>query len=459
MIDRVHGLITQAGHEGRQVSPDDDIQVVSERSSLDYLSDRVVEILRHRRVDHEEIPLLLDGRVSSEMRQRIPLASRRALGAFFTPSGLARSLLGPVDVDGDGPVVDPSCGAGDLLLAAAAKLPLRSSVRTTLALWGTRLHARDLETDFVRLARLRIALLASVRVGQVWDGDEAELAGLLCNVAAGDGLTLSVEESGLWLYNPPFGSVVVTDHGWASGRTSRAAAFFASSIDSVASGSRFRAILPDVLRSGTNYRRWRQHVARIARLDAPRAIGQFDKSTDVDVFVLAGIVVPASNRDWPTGPPRSTTNQMVGDLFKVHVGVVVPHRDAHQGEWSPYVHARGLPVGVKVAPSERRRHFGTRFKPPFVAIRRTSRPQQTTFRASATIITGTEPVLVENHLLVCVPKDGTLRSCRKLMSALHQDETDQWLNEQIRCRHLTVGAVRSIPFVVPEASSSSRRPR
>ena len=54
---------------------------------------------------------------------------------------------------------------------------------------------------------------------------------------------------------------------------------------------------------------------------------------------------------------------------------------------------------------------------------------------------------VENHLLVALPKDGTLGSCKMLLRELQKDATNAWFNSESRCRHLTVGAVKELPLL------------
>ena len=92
-----------------------------------------------------------------------------------------------------------------------------------------------------------------------------------------------------------------------------------------------------------------------------------------------------------------------------------------------------------------RKYTGRTFQPPFVVVRRTSRPDDK-FRAVATVIVGHELVAVENHLMVLLPKDNKLSSCKKLLSVLKSEETNKWLNERIRCRHLTVNALKNVPW-------------
>jgi hypothetical protein len=95
--------------------------------------------------------------------------------------------------------------------------------------------------------------------------------------------------------------------------------------------------------------------------------------------------------------------------------------------------------------SETRKHEGLVYKPPFVVIRRTSRPGHP-YRATATVIAGKRRIAVENHLIVCEPKERTLKNCRALLRQLKTEAVNKFLNKRIRCRHLTVGAVMAIPF-------------
>src|SRR4051794_20716637 len=83
----------------------------------------------------------LNGEASRELRRRVPLKLRRASGAFFTGSDLAAQLLALSRVRKIQPrrYYDPTCGAGDLLLQVARRLPRRDTVTQTLKIWGRRL--------------------------------------------------------------------------------------------------------------------------------------------------------------------------------------------------------------------------------------------------------------------------------------------------------------------------------
>ena len=130
----------------------------------------------------------------------------------------------------------------------------------------------------------------------------------------------------------------------------------------------------------------------------------------------------------------------------MHVGPVVPHRDPELGPVHPYLHARSATPWQTITDiPEKRAYQGTVFQPPFVVVRRTSAPHDP-HRAVGTVVFTEEKVAVENHLVVLVPKDGTLSSCDRLINSLRMKETDDWLNQRIRCRHLTIGVVKELPL-------------
>jgi hypothetical protein len=128
------------------------------------------------------------------------------------------------------------------------------------------------------------------------------------------------------------------------------------------------------------------------------------------------------------------------------VGAVVPFRLSNRGQWRPFIQARDLPSWQAVTDIVQHRRFeGTTFCPPFVVVRRTSRPDDKS-RAVATIVQSKRRIAVENHLLVLTPKDKTLRTCKQLMKLLGKRSTNEILNSRIRCRHLTVGALADLPW-------------
>lgn len=60
---------------------------------------------------------------------------------------------------------------------------------------------------------------------------------------------------------------------------------------------------------------------------------------------------------------------------------------------------------------------------------------------------GEDAVAVENHLVVLRPLDGSQAACEQLLGVLDSEATSQWLDRRIRCRHLTVGALQTVPWI------------
>jgi hypothetical protein len=213
-------------------------------------------------------------------------------------------------------------------------------------------------------------------------------------------------------------------------------------------GTKLWAILPDVLRSGSNYRKWRSQLAASAvRIEVER-IGQFDKHADIDVFILGLEVQHESKTRAENSWGCSTREQSrrLSDKFSVHVGAVVEYRDPFEGESYAYITPRNVPPWVTINQvASRRRFLRGVFTPPFVVVRRTSRKGDQ-HRAVPTVINVHEPVAVENHLLVLIPHSGELADCHELVEILKMVETTAWLNERISCRHLTVAALAELPW-------------
>ena len=142
-----------------------------------------------------------------------------------------------------------------------------------------------------------------------------------------------------------------------------------------------------------------------------------------------------------------TVKQTVGDKFIVSVGAVVPHRDKKKGPEFAYLHAGNTQAWSEIQRIAEKRKFDRRtFTPPFVVVRRTSRPGDN-HRAVATLVLGSRQVAVENHLLVLSPRRGGVALCRALVKLLRSSETTEFLNGTMRCRHLTTASVSSLPWL------------
>jgi hypothetical protein len=398
--------------------------------------------------DREPVSAALDGQAGAALRRLVGVVERRNAGAFFTGSAMASSLIAPHEtlIKQGGVVADPACGAGDLLIACATRMAVEPTLSRTVEKWGHHLYGSDIEPVFIRATILRLLLEAIRRTPKIDCTDVDRLASRFYRVREEDGLTAVRDDVRLIVLNPPYGlAPAPPDCKWAAGATARAALFYESVLVTAPDACRIVSILPDVLRTGRRYEKWRSRVAELATIASIHPGGVFDQWTDVDVFeldVLRKTDQVQSHVEWWD----TTAGATLSDRYKVSVGSVVPFRDPHAGPVYPYVHPRNLQPWREVTPGEEVRSYsGPVVQPPFVAIRRTSRPGDR-HRAVASIVTGASGVAVENHLIVCKPHDASLKSCRALVERLRNESTTRWLDERLRCRHLTVTAIRELPW-------------
>jgi hypothetical protein len=395
------------------------------------------------RTDHP----LLNGVPYKAFRQSIALDVRRRSGTFFSSGPVAERLALKLRavVKPGARVMDPTCGMGDLLLGYAAQLPLRRSLDGTLRAWGEQLAGLDTREELVALAKARLVLLARARGGFSEPIDSVEPFFPLIQV--GDALASNSAYSGVdgFLFNPPFGQVVDAKDAlpWSTGRVNASAIFMATLLAAKRATAPIAAVLPEVLRCGTRYAAFRRHLVQNGVGGDYEPFGRFDAWTDVDVFLtlLTGSEAPLL---WPQ--PLAVSRLTVGERFAVRVGTVVPHRHAEAGPVRSYLCARTTPAwSDSYTPVTQRAFTGTVFDPPFVVVRRTSSPSDR-HRAVGSVIIGSAPVAVENHLLVLKPTTGGVDVCQELLATLMSCETTAFLNKTIRCRHLTTAAVKAIPL-------------
>jgi hypothetical protein len=357
------------------------------------------------------------------LRQLRPIAELRSRGTFFTGSDIASKLwsLAINDLSHGAVIVDPACGAGDLLMPAISHV-VQNGLKHVVV------RAGDIDPDFARVAAVRLRAAMPVGCGEA----TAQESDFLLDTGV-------LKDATHVVLNPPFVPIKVqTD--WASGNVNAAALFVLRALENMRPGARLLAVLPDVLRSGSRYEKWRRQVSRLALLENVDVLGVFDADTDVHVFLINAIVgAPGTSVTWMDESFEGTS---VSDLFEVRVGPVVPHRDEEIGTEVEYVTARSLSAGLHL----RRQYSGRLERGPMVLVNRTSRPGETP-RVKARLRPGKAELAVENHLLVLVPKDGKLSSCRLLISVLEDPRTVDYLDNRIRCRHLTVQAVKGIPWL------------
>lgn len=368
------------------------------------------------------------------LRASRPLADLRAIGSFFTSPEMAEALWGSSlqTVTQRSRVFDPAVGAGDLLLPPARHFATLEATPVVGQVGGT-----DIDSEFLVTAERRLQLLAPdvtrrLRLNNFFDRAPDEL-----------------KDASHVVMNPPFFKAAVNDEHWKSTTINAAAIFVERSLELMAPGARLLSILPEVLRSGSRYESWRRRIAKMGRITRIQPGEQFDARTDVHIFFFEMIKGDSTNppgRSWPATVSPSTASTTVGSYAQVQVGAVVPHRHPEIGPTAPYASTSDLAPWEQIEELPSKRRFSGRLnKGPLVLVRRTSRPGDR-YRAQATIYTGRDPIAVENHLLILTPIEPTIELCKRISAVLSKPETNTYLNDRIRLRHLTVGAVREIPW-------------
>jgi len=419
-------------------------QVVTE---LDRLIDTGVR-------DKVATEILLNGAASEALEEHVSRAVRSTDGIFFSGKVLASYVASRIrkKLEGGATVADPACGAGDLLLACAAHFAREVNLTSKMKSWGERLLGIDLHQTFIDAAKARLTLSAASAPGVNLNTGLPKKC--LMKIQQGNYFDhiKEIAEVDCVVMNPPFATILAPENCcWASGSVQLAGLFLATALENAKDGQEIVAVLPDVLRSGTRYARWRSFVATSSSIKKIHVHGRFDEQTDVDVFVLH-LVKDGSKKNkltssWILTDKKQLANKTeASQSFKVSVGAYVPFRAKKSDPLVDYLCvADAIPDGEVFASNKC--HFdGTLHSTPFVVIRRTSNPSDPR-RVIPTLIEGPAKVAIENHLIVLSPLDGTLASCRKLMKSLKNPEIDKWMNNAIRCRHLTTAIVKKLPLI------------
>lgn len=401
----------------------------------------------------------LDTKILSEMvdldsidvvlREYLTIEEMREVGSFFTGSDLASAVVNTFQtpITFNSVVLDPTCGAGNLLIECSRKLGIESTLSETLEKWGRVLWGFDLHQSFVETTRLRLVIEAIHR-GVKKDCSIAAALELLGNINCKDALLVSSESLKNVTHvimNPPFTIwPSPKENYWKSGKVNAAGIIFDKYLRILPNGCNISAILPDVLRSGSRYEDFRLFTS--SKLAAQCNIwGRFNTKTDVDVFILSGFSLAETKEQiiWFKSLGKYIP---LSDLYDVCIGPLVAYRDPEKGDLYPYFHPRNAPAWEVVTDiSEKRRFLGKVLLPPFIVVKRTSSPSDR-YRASATIININEAVAIENHMIVIKPKSLTLKDCKRLLKILKSQQINDFLNERIRLRHLTVSVIKDIPL-------------
>ncbi|MGP8954212.1 N-6 DNA methylase [Enterobacter mori] len=376
----------------------------------------------------------------------------RQSGCFFTGKKLTSFLLASVDKKScEGAIfLDPTCGLGNLLIEASKSLPVFKELDETLYYWGNHLVGYDIFNEFIEGTKLRV-IIEAINRGAKNNCSIEKAMSLIHRIEKKDVMSLNINELKdvtHALLNPPFSNWnSPRTNYWKNGKINSAGIIIDHLIRILPSETKILAILPDVLRSGSRYHEFRKFLE--CNISGNVEIwGKFSTKTDVDVFIIKGI----KKVDFNT-PIIWNINDEIGekleDHYDISIGPLVAYRHVNEGIDTLYLHQKNSPTGLVLQEICERINFKGRLtKPPFVVIKRTSSPKDK-IRASATIINCAEPVAVENHLIILSPKDKSFKKCQELMEILASEITTNYLNDRIRLRHLTISAVKSIPYKKP----------
>jgi hypothetical protein len=400
----------------------------------------------------------INGASIDALEELIPLDLRAEAGVFFSDNlvckaAFPRNLIS--DLKKSVSIFDPACGAGNLLVHAAKYFSIENNLEKTIAAWAVRIGGCDINLSFVHATRARLVLLAMQRHGfPILDKSKIiELQNEFVNIKKSDYLCEALGSKFDWvLTNPPFFHSD-DDTLWSKGRSQIAAVFIAKILERAKNGQKILAILPDVLRSGTRYGVWRSLIAQNSNIFATKIYGRFSKKIDVDVFFLRMEKKNSSATskaqkilDWSKTPALGSDENLAEEYFNISVGPVVPHRHKDLGEKFPFLTAKNsLPNSILSNIDDKRGFSGKKYNAPFIVLRRTSNPSDVN-RLVATLISEGNNIAVENHLIVIQPKDLNQEKCIRLMKYLADEKTKIWVNNAIRCRHLTTHVLKKLPI-------------
>ena len=194
----------------------------------------------------------------------------------------------------------------------------------------------DIHKEFVEAAKLRCSINQLLSSTHNWEKPMfrfSQLDGLVTNEYYKKATHIVV--------NPPFNLVTVDDDlNWSKGKVSAAALFIDKIIQNINPGTNIYAILPDVLRSGSRYDKWRKMIWEKCTSGPIKLLGQFDKHTDVDVFAItlkkreSSVTLKKSNKKLKAIQIGQT---IFGIKFSICVGPVVDNRDEHLGKRRGYI--------------------------------------------------------------------------------------------------------------------------
>lgn len=388
--------------------------------------------------------------IDTVLRQCLPLEQMREAGSFFTGQMLATEAINSFEraLTLNSRVLDPTCGAGNLLIECSRRLGVRDTLSETLEEWGEILWGFDIHESFIEATKLRLIIEALNR-GVQKNCSIEQATSYFKNIKVMDALLVTKTDLKSITHvamNPPFSIWKSPNKNyWKQGKINAAGIVFDHFLRVLPKDCVVVAILPEVLRSGSRYSLFRNFCS--INMSAKSILwGRFNAKTDVDVFILSGIIMAEESQKSILWQEELGEYKALSSKFNVCIGPLIAYRDIEIGNEYPYFHSKNTP-GWEILEdiSETRKFQGKVISPPFVIIKRTSSPGDR-YRATATIINLKSMVAVENHLIVIKPMSNSLRDCKKLLKTLKSDATNEFLNKRIRLRHLTVQAIKDIPL-------------
>jgi tRNA1(Val) A37 N6-methylase TrmN6 len=275
-------------------------------------------------------------------RARGGVSQRKAQGAHYTPAALVAHLVGEA-IRGWRPsldswrLLDPACGSGNFLLAAARSLAARTG-EPMHAVLAKRVHGVDIDPVAVKLARAALLDLLPPRTGSATRSRVR--AALAKHIVVADALQAeSGETYDLVLGNPPFlnqlekGTVTTRAQAEriarATGGAVRryadlAAAFLLMGLGRLAPGGRLAFVMPQSFLSTSDARAARDAAITLASL---RAIWSSNEAHFEDASVRVCAVVLERGR------PR-TVRRAFGARFDALRGVAAHPRHGDES-WAP----------------------------------------------------------------------------------------------------------------------------
>lgn len=424
------------------------LHIAKYQEFVDALNTSLKSFVQKPKVEWQNTGLkFVDGLAADEVRRLVNLKTRRRHGIFFTNSELSQIVFKKLNpnFNNQSIIYDPACGAGNLIIAASNFILGKKIALDD----GDHFYGTDIHSEFVEASKLRCTINQLLHLPQ--DLKAPNIVNPNFSFSQLDGLENNdfYNKATDIIVNPPFNLISTKNKlSWSKGKVSAAAFFIDKIIQYVKPGTNIYAILPDVLRSGSRYEKWRQMVHEKCMTGTAHLLGQFDEHADVDVFAIKLI-----KRKYRISTCQEKENfkikkpqKIIEDLFDVCVGPVVDNRDPKKGISLKYIVSKGLKGWTKQTDVKlKRKHQGKFFKSPFVVVKRTSRMGDSQ-RAIATIVNTPNPIFVDNHLIVLTPKSGKISDCKRALTNLKNSKTDEWLNKEIRCRHLTVKIVSKIPI-------------